>query len=338
MYQAKGPKSTGDLPAPATAARQASAGGRRGRCPQADRPLRPGGAAAPGPGRRSRHRAASRVADRAGPRRRGRVSRPGQRREQHDRRRDLRVSARLDRGARQRHGLAHPVPLGEARGRHGREPAGGARPPHPEPLGPPRLLGAGGARRHGDRHRRGDRRRGRAQPAVPGAAALGRPHHRCRVDGAARAAVAAGSAHVRVRGDRAHGHHRHRIHRRGLRRAARSRRCRRRARAPVRGRRFGAARGIHPRRHDHAARDLRAQRPRARPLRSRGRPRRAGDSAPLVASCGIQAREATRSDHRAARRPNRPRAPASRRRISRAHEVSRPPACCARRDGMSRSP
>ena len=45
-------------------------------------------------------------------------------------------------------------------------------------------------------------------------------------------------------------------------------------RAALRRHRVGAARGIHPRRDDHAARDLRAQRARARPLRpdAAGRP------------------------------------------------------------------
>ena len=62
--------------------------------------------------------------------------------------------------------------------------------PHPHRVGPSRLLAAGRARRDGDRHRRGDRRRRRAEPAVRHPAALGRRHHRHRVDRAAADPVA----------------------------------------------------------------------------------------------------------------------------------------------------
>ena len=55
-------------------------------------------------------------------------------------------------------------------------------------VGPPRLLAAGRARRDGDRHRRGDRRRGRAEPAVRRPAAVGRGHHRHGLARAARGA------------------------------------------------------------------------------------------------------------------------------------------------------
>ena len=221
-------------------------------------------------------RAARRLADRSRARRGRRLPRPGQRREQHDRRRPVRLPAGVGRRARQRHGVAHPVPVGEARDRH--------RPSLPETLGrrirnrvgPARVLAAGRARRDGHRHRRGDRRRGRAQPAVRHAAAVGRRHHRHRLDRAARGAVAARPAHLRVR--------RHRAASRSSRSASRSacssprptrRGVARRAGAALRGHRIGAAGGIHPRRDDHAARDLRAQRARPRPVRTDAASRRA---------------------------------------------------------------
>ena len=103
--------------------------------------------------------------------------------------------------------------------------------------------------------------------------------HGRRLDGPARAAVPARPAHLRVRGHRAHGHHQRSDSPSASSSAPPIRRRRRRTRAALRGRRVGAARGIHPRRHDHAARDLRAQRARARPLRPRRRARRAGDPA-----------------------------------------------------------
>ena len=80
------------------------------------------------------HRPA-RVADRACPRRGRRLPRPRQRREQHDRRRQVRLPAGVGGRARQRHGVAHPVPLGQARDRHRQEPARDPGPPHPQSAG-----------------------------------------------------------------------------------------------------------------------------------------------------------------------------------------------------------
>lgn len=82
-------------------------------------------------------------------------------------------------------------------------------------------------------------------------------------------------AHVRVRRDRAPRDHRARIHLRRVRRATRSRGSGLGTRPPLRGHRVGAVGRVDPRRDDHAARDLRAQRARARPVR-----RRRSDSRP----------------------------------------------------------
>ena len=86
---------------------------------------------------------------------------------------------------------------------------------------------------------------------------------------------------------------------------------------PLRRHRVGAAGGIHPRRDDHAARDLRAQRARARPLR----PDRGGPTAQVLAG------------HR--RRPCSSATPAATAR-SRSCAASRPHACCAPPSGTSR--
>ena len=264
--------------------------------------------------------APARVADRPGARRGRRLPRSRERREQHDRRRPLRLPAGVGRRARQRHGVAHPVPLREARHRHRPEPPRDARAPHRQPLGPPRVLAAGRARRDGDRHRRGDRRRRRAQPAVRHPAAVGRPHHRHRVARAAAwsspgagarsfefvvigmvAIIAIGFTFGVFIGppDPAAI-----VGRPG---------------PPLRGRRLGAARGIHPRRDDHAARDLRAQRARARPVR-------AAEGDGTSARRMLAPRPPTTARHRSASRSR-----------SRSCAASRPPACCARRSGTSRS-
>ena len=104
--------------------------------------------------------------------------------------------ARMGRRARQRHGVAHPVPLGEARHRHRPEPARGAGRHHPQPLGPSRLLAAAELVAMATDLAEVHRRRRRAQPAVQRAAPVGRAHHRRRLDRAARAAVPARAPHL----------------------------------------------------------------------------------------------------------------------------------------------
>ena len=247
-----------------------------------------------------------------------RLPRPGQRREQHDRRRALRLPAGLGRRARQRHGVAHPVPLGEARDRHRPEPARDPRAPHPQPMGRraywlqaelvamatdiAEVIGGAvalnllfgipllwGGLITGTvslvlllvQSRRGPRT---FEFVVIGLVAI----------------IAIGFTFGVFIG------------------AARSGRRRRRPRPPLRRRRLGAARGIHPRRDDHAARDLRAQRARARPVRARRR------------------RQAAHGRRGTATPTTAPRRSASRSR-SRSCAASRPPACCARRSGTSRS-
>ena len=76
-----------------------------------------------------------------GPRGGSRLPRPGQRRQQHDGGRRVRLPPGVDRRARQRHGVAHPIPLRQARHRHRQEPARAARRTHRQHLGPPALLG-----------------------------------------------------------------------------------------------------------------------------------------------------------------------------------------------------
>ena len=66
-----------------------------------------------------------------------------------------------------------------------------------EPVGAPRVLGAGGAHGDGDRYRRDHRGRGRTVAALRHSAAGRRTHHGRRVDGAARREVAPRSAPVR---------------------------------------------------------------------------------------------------------------------------------------------
>ena len=151
-------------------------------------------------------------------------------------------------------------------------------PPHPQPLGAPRVLAAGRARRDGDRHRRGHRRRRRTQPAVRHPARWGRRHHRHRVDRAAARPVPARPAHVRVRRHRPARHHRDRLHVRRDHRAARCRRSRRRARAPVRGHRVGAARGI----ASSARRSCRTRSTRTAPSPATASPPRARASDPAA--------------------------------------------------------
>ena len=194
-----------------------------------------------------------------------RVPRPRQRREQRERGRRVRLPARVGRRARERDGVAHPVPLREARRRDGQQPSRPAREAHPQPPGPLRLLAAGRARGDGDRHRGGDRRRHRAQPALRPAAAARRRHHGLGVDGAARAAQPTRSADLRARRGGARRDHRDRVLRGARRRARRRRRGRWGSRAALHGCRLGAAGRIDPRRDGHAARDLRALRTDARP-------------------------------------------------------------------------
>ena len=80
-------------------------------------------------------------------------------------------------------------------------------------------------------------------------------------------------------------------------------------RAALRGQRFGAARGIHPRRDHHAARDLRPLRAHPRPLR----PGRAGGRPAAPHPAGHAGRRHDRPGHR---RHGEPRHPAARRGVA----------------------
>ena len=142
------------------------------------------------PGRNAR-----RVAARPGARRGRGISRSRQRREQHDRRRSLRLSPGLGRRAGQRDGLAHPVPLCEARHRHRPEPSRNAGRTHSASVGSPGVLAASRTRGDGDRHRRGHRRSRRPVAPLRGSAAVGRGDHRVGLDRAAADPDAARRAH-----------------------------------------------------------------------------------------------------------------------------------------------
>ena len=115
----------------------------------------------------------------AGVRRRGRVHRSRQLRDQHRGRREVRLPARLGDRRRQPHGDARAVPVGQGRHRDRPEPAG-AVPGAPAAAGHVGPVGAGGD--HRDRHRSRRVRRGghRAQPAVRRTAVRRRPDHRGR--------------------------------------------------------------------------------------------------------------------------------------------------------------
>ena len=155
------------------------------------------------------------AAARPGDGRRRRLPRPGQRREQRQRRRALRLPAGLGGRGREHDGVADPVPLGEARLHDRREPARAAR--------------RTSLRRRGARTRSGCRPSwSRWRPTSPRCSAgrsrcnlLFRPaadrrrdHHRHRLAAAARAAQPARLARVRARGHRAGGDHRDRVLRR----------------------------------------------------------------------------------------------------------------------------
>ena len=144
------------------------------------------------------------------------------------------------------------------------------------------LLAAGRARRDGDRHRRGHRRRGRAAICCSASRCLGRGHHRHGVD--ARCWLSSpGGARARSSSSSSDG--------RRSSRSASSRRVHRVRPTPaavvgglvpaLRGHRLGAAGGIHPRRDDHAARDLRALR--ARPATGSARSPPGEPAAPAAA-------------------------------------------------------
>ena len=140
-------------------------GGRRGRAPLARRPRQ-------GPG-------AHLALPRAGLRRRGRLHRPGQLRDQHRRRRQVRLPAALGGPRRQPDRDAGPDAVGEARHRDRQEPRR-ALPRELLAAHRDRALAAGRAGRDGLRHRRGGRRRPRPQPALRHPALPGRGARRRR--------------------------------------------------------------------------------------------------------------------------------------------------------------
>ena len=139
---------------------------------------RPGRLAARGDSR-ARARARDAGAARAGVRGRRGLHRPGQLRDQHRRRREVRLPARVGDRRGEPDGDARPVPVGQGRHRDGAEPARAVpgAPSAARDVGP---VGAGRDRR--DRHRPGRvRRRGdRAEPALRRPAVRGRPDHRGR--------------------------------------------------------------------------------------------------------------------------------------------------------------
>ena len=143
-------------------------------------------------------------------------------------------------------------------------------PPALLPAGHPRAVGAGGGRGHGDRPRRGARRRDRAVAAVRRPAAGRRRDHR---RGRLRAAAAAGPWPPPVRG-RDHRPARRDPARLLLQPAAgrhRPRRLRGRSDPALRRLRQRAAGGGHARRHRDAARDLPARGAHPGPVRARHR-------------------------------------------------------------------
>ena len=193
---------------------------------------------------------------RPGVRRRRRVRRSGQLRDEHQRRREVRLPAPVGASlAANLHGHAHPEPVGEDGHRDGPQPARAV--PHPLPAsGDVGALGPGRARRHGDRPG-GVRRRGdRAEPAVRRAAVRGGAHDRGRrLRGARAPAPRAPPLRDRDRRDA----------RRRPARASSTTRCgsastaarRRKGLDPgLRGHRQRPARHRHPRRDGHAARHL----------------------------------------------------------------------------------
>ena len=239
---------------------------------------------------------------RARVRRGDRVRRPRQRRRQPHRRRPLRLPAAVGARRGERDGRAGPVPVRQARARHRRLAAGRARAAD-APRAAAGVLGAGRGGRGGHRHRRGGRRRDRPAPAVRGAAAARRADRRRRVacscwpprtgtgSGAFEHVIVALLAVITI-GFLA-----------GL-LVSPARRARRPVRPgpAVRRHRLGPARRLDARRHRHAARDLRALGPGARPPRTHHRARRSRD-APAVDPLGRR--------HRAGRRRRREHRPAA---------------------------
>ncbi len=116
-------------------------------------------------------------AARAGVRRGGRLHRPGQLRDEHRGRRQVRLPARVGDHRREPDGDARAVPVGEGRHRDRAEPAGAVSraPAAADHLG---AVGAGGDHRDRDRPGRVRRRGDRAQPAVRRAAVRRRADHR----------------------------------------------------------------------------------------------------------------------------------------------------------------
>ena len=241
----------------------------------------------------------------------------------------IRLPARVGRRARQRHGLAHPVPVGEARHRHRREPARGAR--------RAASTTAGRAAPTGCRPSSWPWR-----PTSPRSSAARSPStccSACRSSGAASSPAPSrwccsccSRDAVRARS------------------SSSSSGCwsiiaigftvgvfvappdpagvRRRARAAVRGCRIGAARGIDPRRDDHAARDLRAQRAQLATGSRRARGRAGGRVAARPAEHRPGTASASRPRHGCRSRAR------ARHGDGRAHRHAR----CAPPDGTSRSP
>ena len=161
--------------------------------PRAGSPRRPAGR---GPGARGRGALARRSAarlpldlalPRAGVRGGRRLHRPGQLRDEHRGRREVRLPAAVGDPLLEPDGDAHPDDEREARHRDRDEPAGGL-PRALQPPGVDRPLGAGRGDRDGHRPRRVHRRRARAQPALRDRPVLGRGadrDHRVRDPGAA---------------------------------------------------------------------------------------------------------------------------------------------------------
>ena len=210
---------------------------------------------------------------RAGLRGVDRLCRSRQRRREPHLGRPVRLPAGVGAGARQCDGDAHPVPVGEARCGHRKDPAGTHRCAHP-PVGSARLLGAGRARGRRHRYRGGHRRGHRPEPAVRSAARARRAHRRARVDCAAAHPVESSAAQLRVRDRGDARRDRVRLPRGRLRVPRRlGGRCGR-PRAALRGCADGAVGRQHARRHRDAACHLPALRARPRPAPRRVRRRR----------------------------------------------------------------